>query len=145
MMHIPYKSAPDALLGLVGGQVNATFDTALVLGPHIKDGKIRALAIAGDERSALTPNVPTFSEAGIPEFTARAWFGFFAPSGTPNEVVEKLNQEIVRAVRSPDLMKDIAAGGLKVVASTPNQHADQIRKDIDSYGRVAKAANIRLD
>jgi tripartite-type tricarboxylate transporter receptor subunit TctC len=144
LMHVPYKSAPDALMGLVSGQVQAAFDTAFVLAPQIKDGRLRALAIAG-ERSTLAPEVPTFAEAGLPDVFARAWFGFFAPAGTPEAIVKRINTEVVQALRSPEMRKDLEASGLRVIGSSPEQLAEQIRKDIEIYEEVAAAANIRLD
>jgi tripartite-type tricarboxylate transporter receptor subunit TctC len=102
------------------------------------------LAIAG-ERSTLAPEVPTFAEAGLPDVFARAWFGFFAPAGTPEAIVKRINTEVVQALRSPEMRKDLEASGLRVIGSSPEQLAEQIRKDIEIYEEVAAAANIRLD
>ena len=145
MLHVPYKSGPDALQGVVAGQVQASFDTPLIAISHVRDNRLRALAIGSTKRSAIAPEIPTFAEAGLPGFSARAWFGWFVPSNTPAEITRKLQTEIAQALANPVLHSNLEKLGLTDIGGTPEQLSAQIKADIKLYGQVARETNIHLD
>ncbi|MCC7345911.1 MAG: tripartite tricarboxylate transporter substrate binding protein [Variibacter sp.] len=145
MLHVPYKSGPDALKGLVAGEVQASFDAALVVVPQMRAGAIRVLATGGEKRSKMAPDVPTFAEAGLPGYTSRGWFGLFAPAGTPVAVIATLHAEIVKALGAPDLRQKLESAGLELVGGPPDALAAKIHADLDRYGKVARDAGIALD
>ena len=145
MLHVPYKSGPDAAKALVAGEAMASFDALAVMLPHINSGRVRPIAIGGAKRSAAAPDIPTFIEAGIPGYTANVWYAAFAPASTPADIVQKLNAEIVGIVQSPDMRVRLEGMGLQVIGSTPEQLVALVRSDIDRYVRVAREANIRAD
>jgi tripartite-type tricarboxylate transporter receptor subunit TctC len=145
LIHVPYKSGPDALQGVVAGQVQASFDTALVMLEQVRDGRLRALATGGAKRSAMAPDIPTFAEAGLPGFASRGWFGLFAPAATPGDIARKLQTEIAKALADPELRGRLEKAGLTVVGGDPAKLTAQIEADIKLYGQVAKDAKIQLD
>lgn len=145
MLHVPYKSAPDAMNGLVSGQVMALFDAMPVVLPQLRDNRLRVLANGADQRSPLAPEIPTFTEAGLPGFTSTGWFGLVAPANTPPDVVALLHAETIKALAEPDVRKRFATIGLRVIASSPEELAAQIHRDIEKYGEVARAANIQIE
>jgi tripartite-type tricarboxylate transporter receptor subunit TctC len=145
IQHIPYKGAAPAITDLIGGQVHMSFQNLAVALPHIKSGKVRALAISGKERSPALPEVPTFEESGVGGFDAKFWFGVLAPKGTPRPIVDRLAAELARAVSSPDLKASLEAQGLQPYSATPDAFAEQLLKDRENYAKVIKAGNIRID
>jgi tripartite-type tricarboxylate transporter receptor subunit TctC len=145
MLHVPYKSAPDAMNGLVGGQVMALFDAMPVMLPQARDNRVRVLANGADRRSPVAPEIPTFTEAGLPGFTSTGWFALVAPANTPRDVVALLHAETVKALAEPDVRKRFESIGLRVIGSSPEELAAQIRRDIKKYGDVARAANIQIE
>jgi tripartite-type tricarboxylate transporter receptor subunit TctC len=145
MVHIPYKGSAPALTDLLAGQVNLMFDLVLTAQPHVKSGAARALAVTGLERSASLPNVPTVAESGVPGFEVSAWFGFFAPAGTPAAIVTALNAETVKAMRAPDLRERLAGQGADAVSSTPEQFAAYVKDELAKWTRVVKASGMKAD
>jgi tripartite-type tricarboxylate transporter receptor subunit TctC len=145
MLHVPYKSGPDAAKALVAGEAMASFDSLAVMLPHIKSGRVRPIAIGGARRAAAAPDIPTFGEAGIAGYTANVWYAAFAPAGTPAEIVQKLNAEIVGIVQSPEMRAKLEGMGMQVIGSMPEQLVALMRSDIDRYVRVAREAGIRAD
>jgi tripartite-type tricarboxylate transporter receptor subunit TctC len=145
MLHVPYKSAPDAMNGLVGGQVMALFDAMPVLLPQVRDNRLRVLANGGEKRSPVAPEIPTFAEGGLPGFTSTGWFALVAPKNTQQDVIALLHAEIVKALAAPDVRARFESIGLRVIGSTPEELAAQIRRDIEKYGEVARAANIQIE
>jgi len=145
MLHVPYKSGPDAAKALVAGEAMASFDSLAVMLPHIKSGRVRPIAIGGTKRSPAAPEIPTFIEAGVAGYTANVWYAAFAPANTPGEIVQKLNAEIVGIVQSPEIRAKLEGLGLQVIGSTPDQLGALVRTDIERYARVARDANIRAD
>ncbi len=144
IQHIPYKGAAPAITDLIGGQVHLSFQNLAVALPHIKSGKVRALAISGSDRSNALPEVPTFEEAGVKGFDARFWFGVLAPKGTPRSIVAQLAAELGKAVNSPELKPILVGQGLDPYASTPEEFTAQLAKDRDNYAEVIKAGNIQI-
>jgi tripartite-type tricarboxylate transporter receptor subunit TctC len=144
ILHVPYKGVMQGVTDVIAGQVSMTFDLATVM-PHIKAGKLRPIAVANATRASAFPDVPTIAEAGLPGYDASAWYGLFAPAGTPKEVVAKINTEMLRALRDPVLRRRLATLGAEPVGSSPEQFASFIRSEYDKWGKVVRDANIKLD
>ena len=143
--HIPYKGNGPALTDLLGGQINLLFATILPALPHVTSGKLHALAVSGSQRSSLLPNAPTVAEAGVPGYASGSWTGVLAPAGTPKDIVAKLNTELVKGLRSPDMREWFAKGGAEPVANTSAEFAAFIRSETAKWAKVIKAAQIQAD
>ena len=144
MVHVPYKGTAPALLDLSGGQVQFMMDTPLSLLPHAKAGKIRALALAADKRAAVAPDVPTFIESGV-QVVGGTWVGVLAPAKTPRDVVTTLNRSIVNVVKRQDIHDRIVQVGIDPVGNTPEQFTQFLRDEIAKWGKVIKAANVKVE
>jgi tripartite-type tricarboxylate transporter receptor subunit TctC len=145
MTHVPYKSAGQSIADLVGGQLSASFEAMIPAIPHIKAGKLRALAVTGAERSPLLPDVPTVAEAGVPGFESTAWYGVVAPAGTPPDVVKRLNAEFAKILTQPDVKQRITElGGLQVPLSAES-FGKLINAEIDKWGAVVKASGMKVE
>jgi tripartite-type tricarboxylate transporter receptor subunit TctC len=144
LTHVPYKSAAEAVLALVGNQIQGVFDNPPTVLPHIRAGRLRALAYAAPKRFALLPEVPTFDESGLKGFEASSWFGLVAPANTPRPVVMLLAKETGSALREPDVQKRFADLGANLVGNTPEQFGTFIRAETKKWHAVVKAADIRL-
>ena len=145
MLHVPYKSAPDAMNGLVSGQVMALFDAMPVLLPQVRADRVRVLANGAEKRSSVAPDIPTFTEAGLRGFTSTGWFALVTTAKTPPDVIAFLHAETVKVLDEPDVRKRFESIGLHVVGSTPDELTAQIRRDIKKYGEVARTANIQIE
>ncbi len=143
LQHIPYKGTAPGLTDLIGGHVHMSFFVPLAVAPHIKSGKLRGLAISGAARLPALSQVPTFTEAGLPGFDARFWFGVLAPAATPKEVIDKLSAEIARILALPDIKENLRSQGMEPFTSSPEQFAALMKADLAKYAKVIKAANIR--
>jgi tripartite-type tricarboxylate transporter receptor subunit TctC len=144
LLFIPYKGNGPALTDLLGGQLDAAFNTVAITLPLVQAGKLRALAVAGERRSKLAPGVPTMIEAGLPGFSFFGWYGIVAPAKTPDAVVKRLNEALVRIMKSPDILDRIAAMGNEPVGSTPAEFDKFIRDEIPKWGKVIRDAKITL-
>jgi tripartite-type tricarboxylate transporter receptor subunit TctC len=144
IVHVPYKGTAPALNDLLGGQVNAAFDTRLTE-PYLRTGKLRAIAVADDKRLAKLPNLPTIAESGVPGVTAKSWFGFFVPTGTPKAVRDKLANDILDVARLPEVQARITGIGLE--PETMNTHAFEefLQEENRKWGDVIRSQNITLD
>ena len=145
LVHIPYKGAPPALNELIAGQVQVMFGTILATAPHVRAGRVRAIAITGPQRSNALPEVATFAEAGFADYDASSWNGILVPAGTPRAIVERLNAELVRILASPLVLERLAPDGAIPVPTTPEEFSAFIRSEIVKWAKVVKAANIRID
>jgi len=145
MTHVPYKGAAPALVDLLGGQVTMFFSGMPPAMPHVKSGKLRAIAVTTPKRSPAAPEVPTMAEAGIPGFDISNWFGVFAPAGTPNEVLNKLNAEIVKALALPDVKERLASQGAEVVGNTRAEFAAFIAAEMAKYAKLIKESGAKAD
>ena len=145
LVHIPYKGAPPALNELIAGQVQVLFGTILITAPHVRSGRVRALAITGQQRSMDLPEVLTFAEAGLPGYDASSWNGILVPAGTPRAIVERLNVELVRILKTPNVRERRAQDGALPAPSTPEEFASFIKSEIAKWAKVVQAANIRID
>ncbi|SAI69268.1 putattive exported protein [Bordetella ansorpii] len=145
LLHVPYKGSGPLTADLLGGQIDMSFDTITPVLPHVQQGKLRALAVTTAQRSKALPDVPTLQEAGLQGFDMGTWFGVLAPRGTPDEVVKKLNAEMVAIIHSPDFGRRMAQIGAVPVGNSPAEMATQIRQDTQKYGTLVKEAGISLD
>ena len=145
MLHVPYKGDTPALIDLVSGQVHLMFGTAVSFLPYVKAGRLNALAVTNPKRSPIVPNVPTVAESGLPGFEALQWFGIFAPAGTSKDIVAKLNTDIVRAARLPDVRERMTSLGADVVGSTPGEFAAFQRADTAKWAKVVKLSGAKID
>jgi len=145
LTHVPYKGSAPAVQDLLAGRVDLFFDAVVTSLPYIRDGKFRALAVAAPSRSAQLPDVPTTAEVGFPEIEGDQWFGMFVPAGTPQAAVRRLQEEFVRAVRSPDILKRFTDQGLDVVTNTPEEFASLMAADAVRFGKVVRDSGARAD
>lgn len=145
MLHVPYKGSGQAVIDLLAGQVQVMFSGMSSVMPHIKAGKLRPLAVTGAQRSSAAPDVPTIAEAGYPGFEASAWYGVLAPAGTPKAVVARLNAEILRALKIPEVKERLESVGFELVGGTPEAFATYIRSEIEKWARVVKASGIKAE
>jgi len=145
LLHVPYKGTGAAVPDVVAGQVHVMIDGPPPFLPHVKAGKLKALAAAGDKRNPQLPDVPTFAEGGIAGMEAGLWYGFVAPRGTPPAVIAKLNEETNKALRAPDVRERFAAMAIEVIGGTPEEFGRFIQSELKRWGEVARAANITVD
>ena len=145
ILHIPYKGSAPAVADLLGGQVNIMFDNIPSSLPHIKAGKLHAIATTGAKRSSTLPDLPTVAEAGVPGYESGVWFGLVAPTGTPKDVIAKLNAEALKAVKLPDYQKRMNDLGYEIIAGSPEQMAERIKGEIARWGPVVKASGAKVE
>jgi tripartite-type tricarboxylate transporter receptor subunit TctC len=145
LVHIPYKGDAPAIQDLLGGRLGASVDPIAPALPHIKAGKLRSIAVASPQRYSMLPDVPTLSEQGYRGADAFAWFGLLAPTGTPAEVVAKLNSETNLALKQADIAEKLVGLGMTPVGGTPEQFGAFIRADIDKWTKLIQARGIKPD
>ena len=145
MEHVPYKGSGPAIQDVMAGHVPLMFDTTVVAAPHIQSGKVRALAVTSTKRVGSLPNVPTMAEAGVKGYEIVSWQGIFAPAGTPKEVVQRLNAEVVKILAMPDMRERLAGLGLDPVGNTPDEFAAFQKGEIAKWAKVVKDAKISAD
>jgi tripartite-type tricarboxylate transporter receptor subunit TctC len=145
IVHIPYKGAGPAMNDLVAGQVHMQMVNMLAGLPIARAGRIRAVAVSTARRSPAAPEIPALDESGLPGFDEGGQHGIMIPAATPREIVAKLNQEIVRAVQSPEVRKRLMSEGAEVIGSTPEQYTAVIRADVEKWAKVIKATGIRAN
>jgi len=143
MQHVPYKGAGQAVVDLVGGQVQVMVSGMSSVMPHIKAGRLRPLAVTGTRRSPAVPDVPTIAESGFPKFEATAWYGVLAPAGTPPPIVTRLHDEIIRALKMPDVKERLEYVGFEIVGSTPAAFGAYIKAEITKWAPVVKASGAK--
>jgi tripartite-type tricarboxylate transporter receptor subunit TctC len=145
VVHVPYKGAGPYLIDLVGGRLQMAFENLPTVWPNVRSGKLRLLAVGTRSRSALVPEVPTVAEAGVPGYESSTAFGVLAPAKTPPAAIARLNQELVKILRSPEIREKMAAEGVEAVGGTPQEYAAHIKAELASYARIVKAAGIKAD
>jgi tripartite-type tricarboxylate transporter receptor subunit TctC len=145
LVHIPYKGSPQAVTDLLGGQVALMFSPASTVLPHVKSGRLRALAVTTSARMPSLPELPTVAESGLPGFETVTWFGFLVPATTPREIVSKLNAEIVKVLAQPEARQQFATQGIDIIGGTPEQFAAYIRDDIVKWTRVIRESGARAE
>ncbi|MEA3156749.1 MAG: hypothetical protein QOK44_4338 [Betaproteobacteria bacterium] len=140
--HVPYKGTGPALTDLLAGRVQVMFNSAVSILPQVRSGKLRAVAMTAAKRSAAMPDLPTVAESGVPGYEAASWYGVLAPAATPRPIVQKLNSEIVRIARTPDVRERLAADGADPVGSSPEEFAAYIKRELARWARVIEQARI---
>jgi tripartite-type tricarboxylate transporter receptor subunit TctC len=145
LVHIPYKGVNLAMQDVLAGNVHFVVIGIPAAAPHIRSGKLRALAVIAPARSPALPDVPTIAEAGLADFDVTTWYGVLAPAGTPRAIVARLNQELVRIMHSPELKDRLAATGTDPRTSTPEEFAAYIKQEIAKWGDVVRRANLKAD
>ena len=145
ILHIPYRGNPLAVVDVIGGRVPVMFDFVLTGLQHVRDGKVRALATTGRTRAAVMPDVPTAIESGFADFEASTWFGVYAPAGTPQAIVDKLNTEINAVLALPIVQERLGALGVELTPGPPQQLRDRTTAEFAKWGPIMQAARIRVD
>ena len=145
LLFIPYKGNSQALTGLMSGEVDVMFNTMTIVQPHVRSGKMRALAVTGKSRSQLMPEVPTIAEAALPGFSSVGWYGIVAPAKTPDAVIEKLHQSLTKTLKSADVRQRLIAMGNEPVGTGPKEFDAFIKEEIPRWSRVIRDASIKLE
>src|SRR5690242_20673281 len=145
IQHVPYRGSSGARNDVLGGQVQMMFDAITTMAPNVKAGQVRALATTGTKRSSVLPDVPTVAEAGVPGYDTTIWLGIMAPKGTPQAIVDKLNAEIEKAVKRPEIVEAWAKQGATPMTMSPAEFGAYLEKDIAKWANVIKTANIHID
>jgi tripartite-type tricarboxylate transporter receptor subunit TctC len=145
LQHVPYKGSSQVMTDLMGGQVQSSFLVPVNAISQVKAGKLRALAVSGPKRLTALPQVPTFTEAGVANYDAGFWRGVLAPAATPKPIIDKLTAEIQKITGMPDIVEKLHSLGQEPFYRTPEQFAELMRADYDKYGKLVKAANIKLE
>ena len=143
LTHVPYKGSAPALADLLGGQLTFMFDTVITSVPQIRAGKLRAFAVSSLKRASALPDVPTLDEAGIRGFDISQWQGVLAPAGTPKTIIDRLNAEIVKSLRAPEVRERLVTqGGNEIVTGSPEEFAALIKNDLQMYAKLIKDAKV---
>jgi tripartite-type tricarboxylate transporter receptor subunit TctC len=145
IVHVPYKGNGPAYTDLIGGHVSVMFPTIPTAIPHVRAGKLRALAVTTRSRTAITPELPTISESGVPGYDVSSWYGLLAPAGTPAAAVARLQREIAKVLRLPDVSEKLMAQGLDLVGNTPEEFAAILKSEIAKWAKVVTASGARVD
>jgi tripartite-type tricarboxylate transporter receptor subunit TctC len=145
LQHVPYKGSAPAMMDLMAGRIDIMFDNIPLPLPHIKAGKLRALAVTAAHRSAVLPDMPTLAEAGVKGFDVSSWYGIYAPAGLPRELVQRLNAAFNEALRTPEIRDQLSAQGWAVTGGTPEQFGAFARAEQERWATVVKTANVRVE
>jgi tripartite-type tricarboxylate transporter receptor subunit TctC len=145
LQHVPYKGSAPAMMDLMAGRIDIMFDNVPLPLPHIKAGKLRALAATAAQRAPVLPDLPTLAELGYKGFDVSSWYGIYAPAGLPRELVAKLNAAFNEALKAPDVREQLSAQGWQVTGGTPEQFAAFTQAELDRWAKVVKAANVRIE
>jgi tripartite-type tricarboxylate transporter receptor subunit TctC len=145
MQHIPYKGSAPAITDLLGGHVPMMFDSQIAITPHIKAGRLKAIAVSAAKRSEVFPDVPTFAESGYPEVESYAWYGMFAPAGLPKNLLAKINAETLKAMKQPEFQRTLANTGSEFVGDTPENFKRFVRAEAQKWAKVVKASGATVD
>jgi tripartite-type tricarboxylate transporter receptor subunit TctC len=145
LLHVPYKGGGPAMIAAMGGQTQLIVGTSVGLLPHVRAGRLRAIALTSAKRSAAAPDIPTFAESGVPGYEHEPWNGMFGPAGIPKPVLAKVNAEVARILHSPEVKKVFERDGADVVGSTPEQFSAVLKAEIAKWTKVAKAAGIKAE
>jgi tripartite-type tricarboxylate transporter receptor subunit TctC len=146
LVHVPYKGGGPMTQDALGGQIELAIGSVAVISPHVKGGKLRAVAVTGDKRSQSMPDVAALAEQGFPGFSALAWWGVFAPAGTPKPIIDKLNAELQKALAAPDVRKTLTETlGMDIVAASPEATQKFLLAEMARWGKVVKDNGIKPD
>jgi len=142
MLHVPFKASAFITTALLSGEIDAVFSDMAVVLPHVQAGRLRALAVTGPKPTPLVPGVPTVSESGVPGFNMTSWWGMFGPAGLPQPVVTRLNTELVRILKLPDVQKTFATLGVDAATSTPEELAALVKSEVPKYAKLIQEIGI---
>lgn len=145
MTHVPYRGSGPAMADLLAGRVALMFDNLPSALPHVREGRLRALAVTAARRTPVLPDVPTIAEAGVPGHEATSWFGLFAPAGAPREIVDRMAREMATFARRPEVAERIRALGAEPITNTPEEFTVMVREEITKWGAVVRASGARAD
>lgn len=145
MTHVPFKGDAPGMPAVISGEVSMMFPTLIAGMPNIKSGMMRPIAVTGAKRSSSLPDIPTINESGIPGFEAASWGGVMGPAGLPTEIVNKLNADIIKILKMPDVAEKLSGLGAEIVGSTPQEFDLYLKNEIQKWGKVARDNNIQLD
>jgi tripartite-type tricarboxylate transporter receptor subunit TctC len=142
LLHVPYKGEAQALGGLLGSEIVSSWGTLSTMLPMIKTGRVRALAVAGSDRTPVMPELPTFPELGVAQLDVRGWFGILAPAGTPADIVKRVSADVAEVLRTPEVQKSLTDQGLRPVDSTPEEFAARIANDLEKWRNLVQQAGV---
>ena len=145
LTQIAYKGAPQVMTALIGGELQVYFSAPVVAIPQMKAGRVRALGVSTKKRLAVIPEVPTIAEAGVPGYEVVGWNGILAPAKTPRAIIERLNADIVKVIRTPEVEADILAQGIEPIGNTPEEFGRIIRADVERWGKILKGAKTKAN
>jgi tripartite-type tricarboxylate transporter receptor subunit TctC len=145
MLHIPYKGSGPAVTDLLGGQVHMMFDNIPSSLPHIKSGKLHAIATTGAKRDPALPDLPTVAEAGVPGYESGVWFGISVPAGTPRDVINRLNAAVVQTTKAPEFIKRMTDLGYNIIPGTPEDMASMLKAELTRWAPIVKASGAKID
>ena len=145
IVHVPYKGMAPAITDLIGGQVQLLITTFPSIGTQVKAGRVKAIAVTSPKRSQFAPELPTVAESGIPGYEAQIWWGLFAPANTPKAVIDRINGEVRKILETADMKEKLAREGAEPLIQTPEQFGQTLRSSIQTWQKVVKDANIKLD
>ena len=145
MRHVPYKAAQQAIIDIIAGRGHLMFDNVQSIGPHVKSGRLRGLAVTSANRSSSYPDLPTVSESGVPGFEVSPWAGYVAPSGVAKPIIKRLNAALNKAIAAPGVHDKLVGMGLEPRGGTPEEFAVFVRKEVAKWTDVAKRANVRIE
>ena len=145
MTHVPYKGSAPAVLAIIAGDIDVLFDNLPNVLQQVKAGKMKAIAVTGTDRASLLPSLPTVAESGVPGFEVTVWYGMQLPAGTPKPLVERMNHDIARVLKEPDVVKLFREQGVEVIASTPDVFARLVQREVTKWTDVINGANIKVE
>ena len=145
LTQIAYKGAPQVMTALIGGELQVYFSAPVVAIPQMKAGRVRALGVSTKKRLSVIPDVPTIAEAGVPGYEVVGWNGILAPAKTPRAIIERLNADIVKVIRTPEVEADILAQGIEPIGNTPEEFGRIIRADVERWGKILKGAKTKAN
>lgn len=143
LLHVPYKGGGQAIANVIAGQISMSFSGPVTALQHVKAGRVRPLGVSSAKRLSIAPEVPTIAEAGVPGYELVGWFGLFAPAGTPQDIITRLNAEATKALMQPDVRNRLTSLGTEVIGSSPEELAEFVGRDIDRHARIIKSASIK--
>ena len=145
MLHVPYKGSNPAITALMGGELQIAMAGLATVLPHARSGRLKALAVTGAKRAGIAPEVPTVAESGVPGYAFDVWYGLVFPGGTPQAIVTKTQAEVVKQLKSPEVSSRFAGAGVEPQTNTPEAFAELIRREVVTWTKVVKAANIKVE
>ena len=143
IQHVPYKGGASALAALLAGEVDLSYENSLVVLPHVKAGRVKALAVTGARRSRLLPDLPTVAESGLPGYEASGWYGLMAPIATPKEILERLNAESIKVLRAPDVVERLSGQGAEPVGNSSTEFGAFLRAEMEKWGKLARTIGLK--